>query len=114
MPAWLRTAVSSSAAVSVPVVVPEDGKNGRLEPLNGLDESAHLLRVAVERQVAGEEDQIGLSPCVREDAYEPLVTRPTGMDVTRCGNPDHRRTVPCGAFAGNTHPWPSSTTCSRP
>jgi hypothetical protein len=44
----------------------------------------------MERQVAGEENEIGLASGVGKDAYEPLVTRPAGVDVTCCGNPDHK------------------------
>jgi hypothetical protein len=36
------------------------------------------------------------------------------MNISGRGNPDHMRTVPYLALAGNTHAWPSSTISSAP
>jgi hypothetical protein len=102
------------AAVPVPVVVPEHREDRRLDRLHGLDEPRHLPGVAVPREIACEEDQVGFSRRISEDRGEPLVAGPAGMDVTCCGNFDHRRTVPSAPAAGNTRTWRSSTISSRP
>ena len=63
-------------AVRVPVVVPEHGEDRRLDALDGFDERGGLLRLAVKRQVARQQDEVGVSGGIGEDPDEPLVTRP--------------------------------------
>jgi hypothetical protein len=57
-------------------VVPEYGHNGHLRATHGFDERARLARLAVQRQVAGEQDEIRLARSIREHGGEPLVSGP--------------------------------------
>ena len=102
------------AAVPVPVVIPEHCEDGRVQLLDGLDERGRLVGLAVQRQVAREQDQPGLTRSVREDRGEPLVSRPARVHVPSCRNPDHHCTVPRNGSRGNHASWRNSTICSRP
>jgi hypothetical protein len=94
-------------------VVPEYGHNGHLRATHGFDERARLARLAVQRQVAGEQDEIRLARSIREHGGEPLVSGPARVDDSGRCDLDHARTVPLMAILGNHQPWPSSTNCSR-
>ena len=74
------------AAVPVPVVISEHCEDRRLELPHGLDERRGLFGLAVQRQVAREQDQPGLTGGVREDRGEALVTRPARVHVSGCRN----------------------------
>ena len=64
-------------------------KDRRFEALHGLGEHGSFLRLAVEREIAGEQDQIGLAIRLREELGQPFVARPSRVNVTGCRHPDH-------------------------
>ena len=78
----------------MPVVISKHCDDRRLELVHGLDERRDLSRLAVQRQVACEQDQIRLAGGVREDCGEALVAGPSRMNVSGRCDFDHTRTVP--------------------
>ena len=77
-----------AAPPEVVVVVPEHGIQGRDQPAARVGEDGRLLRVAVRRQVAGEEDQVGLVVDRRERCLEPLPMGLARVDVAGGGDLD--------------------------
>ena len=77
------------AAVGMPVVVSEHRDDRLLDPLDDLGQRPGLLGLAVERQVAREQDQIGFTPDRGEGRRQALVVRAARMDVPGCRDLDH-------------------------
>ena len=61
-----------STAVGVVIVVAEDGDHGDRELTAGVGEHERLLWLTVRRQIAAEQDQVGLVLHARECALRPL------------------------------------------
>jgi hypothetical protein len=97
------------AAIPVPVVIPEDGEDRHVDLTDCLDERSRLAGLAVQRQIACEQDQVSLAAGVGEDSGEALVSRPSRVDVSGCRDLDHNWTVPPNGPRGNHAPWQIST-----
>ena len=83
----------------VVVVVPEDGEDRHVDlPARG-GEHLRLLGLSARRQIAGEKNDVGLSPELRESALDALGADVGRVDVGRCSNADHGAS--CCAFGQN-------------
>ena len=88
IPASSSVAVSSAAAVGVVVVVAEHRDHGDGEVAAGVGEHERLLRLSVRRQIAAEQDQVGLRLHAVEGAHGALAQRLGAMEVGGGGQPD--------------------------
>ena len=102
------------AAVGVVVVVAEHGDHGHSEVAAGVGEHERLLRLSVRRQIAAEQDQVGLRLHAGEGAHGPLSQRLGAVEVGRGREPDRhlvhangipRPEVPRTPWRGTTPPW---------
>ena len=77
-----------AAAVGVVVVVAEHRDHGDGKVAAGVGEHERLLRLSVRRQVAAEQDQVGLRLHAVEGAHGPLPQRLGAVEVGGGGQPD--------------------------
>ena len=75
-------------AVRVMVVVPEHGVHGQVETRARGRDDAHLLRLSVRGQVAGEQDEIGCVRDVRERLVDAGRDAFFGVHIARRCDPD--------------------------
>jgi hypothetical protein len=72
----------------VPVVVPEDGEDGQVEMAAGRCQDGGLLGLAMRRQIAREDDEVGTLGDPLERARDLVAVALVAMDVSGRGDPD--------------------------
>jgi len=93
----------------VVVVVAEDGEDRNVEePARG-GEHLRLLRLAARRQIAGEEDDVGLSLELGEGALDSFGADVRGVDVGRCSDANHEASCCAIGQTGNDPTMPEPT-----
>ena len=92
-------------AVEVPVVVAEHREHRDASPRQASASTARLRRLAVGRQVAREQDEVGLALDRREGALDALARRLARRGCRRPRRPGSAAIVPVtdSAAAGNNH-----------
>jgi hypothetical protein len=101
----------------VAVVVAEHDDDRHREPRARVHEQLGLLRLAVGREVAGDQHQVGVALERRERSRHLVAVRLADVDVAGGGHPDrdalvsHAGLVP--APAGFPNPWVARSAASR-
>src|SRR5262249_26044542 len=78
-----------ASALSVVIVVAEDGEDRDVERPACRGEHLGLLRLATRGQVPGEENDVRLAPELGKGSLDAFGTHVRGVDVCRCSNADH-------------------------